>query len=179
MVSRRSSFSTAFLYTRRHICQAYDFLNCPKLTQHISLFHQGSHAVSTLSWYSIWPRSGSHGTYVARQMKLFSTQEAKLVYSQQRIKQHQSSKRSMHCHEAVLSQDKGVGIGIARPRHLIAARGRPLTSAQAVQGALDAEYGPGDDKGSALQLVCTAMHGQDKNPSRGQGSLHKQALLES
>ena len=83
----------------------------------------------------------------------------------------------MHCHEAVLSQDKGVGIGIARPRHLIAARGRPLTSAQVVQGALDAVYGPGDDKGSALQLVCTAMHGQDKNPSWGQGSLHKMLSL--
>ena len=83
----------------------------------------------------------------------------------------------MHCHEAVLSQDKGLGIGIARPRHLIAARGSVLTSAQVLQEASDAVYGPGDDTGSTLQLVCTAMHGQDKNPSRGRGSLHKFSSL--
>ena len=83
----------------------------------------------------------------------------------------------MHYHEAVLSQDKGVGIGIGRPRHLIAASSRQLTLAQAVQGASHAVYGPTENTGSTLQLVCTAMHGQDKNPSRGQGSLHKYGSL--
>ena len=36
---------------------------------YFSLSSGGSHAVSALSWHSVWPRSGSHGTYVARQME--------------------------------------------------------------------------------------------------------------
>ena len=53
----------------------------------------------------------------------------------------------MHCHEAVLSQDRRVGIDIARPRHLIAARGRLLTWAQAAQGAPEAVFCPGGEYG--------------------------------